>query len=397
MPRQKLNIFKKNLIKLNIGGIIILSGLVKKIICIIFVLIGGIIGYEIIPDIEAISSIDILSGNSWMLFLFSFIIGTLFGFIIFILSYNKLGVLGKRFLAFFLKIPTQNILSGVIGLIVGLIIANLLAYSLSFIPFIGRYLPIVLNVSLGLLGMIVGLHKREESVSFYRKSIERFKKRDKLPQYQPKILDTSVIIDGRIADICETDFLEGELIIPRFVLSELQAIADSSDPLKRNRGRRGLDVLNKINKIHADKIKIISQDYNDLKSVDTKLIRLAKEMDAKVLTNDYNLNKLAQLESVSVLNINDLSNALKSVILPGEELITQIIKEGKESGQGVAYLDDGTMIVIENGVKNIGDKVRVTVTSILQTPAGRMIFGRVKERIAKKNSDSNYSRKNYYN
>jgi uncharacterized protein YacL len=181
-------------------------------------------------------------------------------------------------------------------------------------------------------------------------------------------------------------------------LNELQAIADSSEPLKRNRGRRGLDVLNRINKIHTNKIKIISQDYPDLKSVDTKLIRLAKDLDAKVLTNDYNLNKLAQLENVSVLNINDLSNALKSVILPGEELITQIIKEGKESGQGVAYLDDGTMIVVENGVKNIGDKVKVMVTSILQTPAGRMIFGRVKEKIVnKKNYDSSEKKKSYYN
>lgn len=373
-----------------------MSGLVKKIFCIIFIMTGGLIGYEIIPGIEAISTIELLSDNTWLLFVLSFLIGTLFGFIIFILAYNKLGILGKTFITFLLKIPTQNILSGVIGLIVGLIIANLLSYSLSFIPFIGQYLPIVLNITLGLLGIIVGLHKREEGVNFYKKSIEKFRKKDKSSQYQPKILDTSVIIDGRVADICETDFLEGELIIPRFVLNELQAIADSSDPLKRNRGRRGLDVLNRINKIHADKIKIISQDYKDLKSVDTKLIRLAKEMDAKVLTNDYNLNKLAQLESVSVLNINDLSNALKSVILPGEELITQIIKEGKESSQGVAYLDDGTMIVIENGVKNIGDKVRVTVTSILQTPAGRMIFGRVKEKITRKNIDSKYSRKNNY-
>jgi uncharacterized protein YacL len=375
-----------------------LSGVLRKIFCVIFILAGGFIGYEIIPGIRAISNIEFLINQKWLLYILSFIIGSFFGFIIFILSNKKLSSLGERFITFFLKIPTQNILSGVLGLIVGLIIANLLAYSLSFIPFVGNYLPIILNVTLGLLGIILGLNKREESVNFYRKSIGRFKKKDKVSQYQPKILDTSVIIDGRVADICQTDFLEGELIIPRFVLNELQAIADSSEPLKRNRGRRGLDVLNKINKIHINKIKIISQDYPDLKSVDTKLIRLAKDLDAKVLTNDYNLNKLAQLENVSVLNINDLSNALKSVILPGEELITQIIKEGKETGQGVAYLDDGTMIVIENGVKNIGDKVKVIVTSILQTPAGRMIFGRVKEKIInKRNYDSSETKISYYN
>ncbi len=374
-----------------------MSGIIKNIICIIFILAGGFIGYEIIPGIKAITNINLLINQKWLLSILSFIIGSFFGFIFFILSRKKLSSLGERFITYFLKIPTQNILSGVIGLIVGLIIANLLAYSLSFIPFVGNYLPILLNVALGLLGITLGLNKREESVNFYKKSIGKFKKRDKVSQYQPKILDTSVIIDGRVADICQTDFLEGELIIPRFVLNELQAIADSSEPLKRNRGRRGLDVLNRIHKIHTNKIKIISHDYQDLKSVDTKLIRLAKELDAKVLTNDYNLNKLAQLENVSVLNINDLSNALKSVILPGEDLATQIIKEGKESGQGVAYLDDGTMIVVENGIKNIGDKVKVTVTSILQTPAGRMIFGRIKERLPKKNYEANYGNKNHYN
>lgn len=374
-----------------------MSGLIKKIFCIISILAGGLIGYEVIPGIDAITSLEILIHQRWLLSILSFIIGSFFGFIIFILSHKKLTSLSERFITYFLRIPTQNILSGVIGLIVGLIIANLLAYSLSFIPFVGNYMPILLNIILGLLGIIMGLNKREESVNFYKKSIGRFKKRDKVTHYQQKILDTSVIIDGRVADICQTDFLEGELIIPRFVLNELQAIADSSEPLKRNRGRRGLDVLNKINKIHTNKIKIISQDYQDLKSVDTKLIRLAKELDAKVLTNDYNLNKLAQLENVSVLNINDLSNALKSVILPGEELVTQIIKEGKESGQGVAYLDDGTMIVVENGIKNIGDKVKITVTSILQTPAGRMIFGRIKEKLSNKNYETNYGKKNHYN
>jgi uncharacterized protein YacL len=370
-----------------------LSGLTKKIICSLFILAGGIFGYELIPGTEVLNNLAIFSDHRWLIPFISFIIGSLFGFILFILSYKKLNFFGKRIIAYFQKIPAQNILSGVIGLIIGLIIANLLAYSLSFIPFIGNYLPIILNVALGLLGITLGLSKRTESVNFYKKNIERFKKRDKSSHSQLKILDTSVIIDGRIADISQTDFLEGILIIPRFVLSELQAIADSSEPLKRNRGRRGLDVLNKINKIHTNKIKIISRDYTELKTVDTKLIKLAKELDAKILTNDYNLNKLAQLENVTVLNINDLANALKSIILPGEELITQIIKEGKEPGQGVAYLDDGTMIVVENGMNNIGEKVKLMVTSILQTPAGRMIFGRIKERINKKNYNITFQKK----
>ncbi|MDD4895988.1 MAG: TRAM domain-containing protein [Atribacterota bacterium] len=374
-----------------------MSGLAKKIICLFFVLAGGIFGYELIPGIKVFTDLDLLTQYRWLIPIISFFIGIFFGFILFILSYKKISYLRKIIVAYFQRIPAQNILSGVIGLIIGLIIANLLAYSLSFIPFIGNYLPIILNVTLGLLGITLGLSKREESVNFYKKNIERFKKRERSSHYQLKILDTSVIIDGRIADICQTDFLEGELIIPRFVLNELQAIADSSEPLKRNRGRRGLDVLNKINKIHSNKIKIISRDYPELKTVDTKLIKLAKEIDAKVLTNDYNLNKLAQLENVTVLNINDLANALKSIILPGEELITQIIKEGKESGQGVAYLDDGTMIVVENGINNIGEKVKVTVTSILQTPAGRMIFGRIKERINKKNNEISYVKKTQSN
>lgn len=370
-----------------------MSDLAKKIICALFVLAGGIFGYNFFPGLKAFTRLDLFLQQRWLIPVVSLIIGGLFGIILFYLSYNKLSYIGRKIVTFFLKIPAQKILSGVVGLIIGLIIANLLAYSLSFIPYVGNYLPIILNVTLGILGIILGLHKRDETVGFYKKNIEKLKKRDKSLHYQLKVLDTSVIIDGRIADITQTDFLEGKLIIPRFVLNELQAIADSSEPLKRNRGRRGLDILNKINKIQSNKIKIINRDYPELKTVDTKLIKLAKELDAKVLTNDYNLNKLAQLENVTVLNINDLANALKSIILPGEELVTQIIKEGKESGQGLAYLDDGTMIVIEDGINNIGEKVKVTVTSILQTPAGRMIFGRIKERLSKKYPENNSVKK----
>jgi uncharacterized protein YacL len=188
------------------------------------------------------------------------------------------------------------------------------------------------------------------------------------------LLDTSVIIDARIADICKTKFIEGKLIIPRFVLKELQQIADSADSLKRNRGRRGLDVLNKIQKNPNINIKIHEQDYPEIKEVDTKLVKMAKVLEAKVLTNDYNLNKIAELQGVTVLNINELANALKPVVLPGENLTIRILKEGKEASQGVGYLDDGTMVVVDNSRYLIGKTVNVVVSSVLQTSAGKMIF-----------------------
>jgi uncharacterized protein YacL len=194
----------------------------------------------------------------------------------------------------------------------------------------------------------------------------------------PKILDTSVIIDGRIADICRTGFVEGPLIIPEFILEELRHIADSSAALKRNRGRRGLDVLGIIQKELQVEVRIVDHDFPDVQEVDVKLLKLAQAIKGKVITNDYNLNKVAALQGVEVLNINELANAVKPVVLPGEEMVIEVIKEGKESGQGLAYLDDGTMIVIENGRKFIGDTIEVLVTSVLQTSAGRMIFAKSK-------------------
>ena len=192
------------------------------------------------------------------------------------------------------------------------------------------------------------------------------------------VVDTSVIIDGRIADIVETGFIEGALIIPRFVLKELQLIADSSDPLKRTRGRRGLDILNRIQKDPHIHVNIHETDFPDIPEVDSKLVKLAKNLDGKVFTNDYNLNKVAEFQQVKVLNINDLANALKPVILPGETMVIRVVREGKEMGQGVAYLDDGTMVVVNNGKERIGQKLEVAVTSVLQTSAGRMIFADIK-------------------
>jgi len=195
-----------------------------------------------------------------------------------------------------------------------------------------------------------------------------------------KILDTSVIIDGRIADICDTGFLDGILVIPHFVLRELQQVADSADSLKRNRGRRGLDILQRIQKTAGLTVQFVENDYPHVREVDMKLIEIAQEFEAKIVTNDFNLNKVAQLRGVEVLNINELANALKPVYLPGETMKVFILKEGKEFNQGIAYLDDGTMVVVDNARKMIGKTVDTSVTSVLQTTAGKMIFGRYEER-----------------
>ena len=192
----------------------------------------------------------------------------------------------------------------------------------------------------------------------------------------PKLLDTSVIIDGRIAEIIENGFIEGEFIVPRFILNELQNMADSGNKLKRNRGRRGLDILNKIRDDLPVFVQVIDRDYPETPEVDAKLVKCAKEMDGKILTNDFNLNKVASLQDVDVLNINDLSNAVKPVFIPGETFETEVVKEGEEKQQGVGYLDDGTMVVIEEARDKVGETIPVTVTSVIQTSAGRMIFAR---------------------
>ncbi|MCK4494718.1 MAG: TRAM domain-containing protein [Candidatus Aminicenantes bacterium] len=225
------------------------------------------------------------------------------------------------------------------------------------------------------IGFLVGTRKFEwldpsNFVSFFKeKGVERCH----------KILDTSVIIDGRISDICNTAFIEGDIIVPQFILKELQLIADSADGIKRQRGRRGLEVLDHLQKASQISIVISDMDFPDIKDVDSKLIELAKYLDAKIITNDFNLNKVAQLQGIPVLNINELANALKPVVLPGETIRVFILKEGKEKDQGVAYLDDGTMVVVDNSRKMIGQTVEITVTSVLQTTVGKMIFGRYNE------------------
>lgn len=289
------------------------------------------------------------------------------------------------------KMPFSDLMGGVIGVIIGLIIGSLSGTSFSRVPFIGPYVPIGLTLLFGYLGMSIGIKKKEELLSIFSFFPKFGKDKDKVIRNDDgklarcKVLDTSVIIDGRIADLCNTGFVEGTLVIPSFVLEELRHIADSSDLLKRNRGRRGLDILNKIRKELDIKVQILEKDYDDLSEVDTKLVRLAQELDGFVVTNDFNLNKVAELQGVRVLNINELANAIKPVVLPGEEMEVQIIKDGKESGQGIGYLDDGTMIVVDGGRKHIGQNLTVLVTSVLQTAAGRMIFAKQKSEFKKNN------------
>ncbi|OGW14959.1 MAG: twitching motility protein PilT [Nitrospinae bacterium RIFCSPLOWO2_12_FULL_45_22] len=287
------------------------------------------------------------------------------------------------------KVPLGSILYGGGGLVLGLILANLLTYSLFLAAKnspISSITKVLLTIFLGYMGAIVGMKKGKElAIEGYANNLQKGPSNNNV-----KILDTSVIIDGRIADICETGFIEGELVVPQFVLKELQHIADSSDTLRRNRGRRGLDILHKIQKNVDINVQIIDQDFSRIKEVDAKLVALGKVMGGKILTNDFNLNKIAELQGVPVLNINQLANAVKPVVLPGEVMNVFVLKEGKEYGQGVAYLDDGTMVVIDNARRYIGKNIEVSVTSVLQTTAGRMIFARLKDE-ADRSEEGRYS------
>lgn len=289
------------------------------------------------------------------------------------------------------KVPTSEIVVGAIGLIVGLVIAYLISSGpIKLIPFawLGTILSVIVYILSGYLGISISTKKRDDILGIFTilkktGSKDKDKSVKQENKVQPKILDTSVIIDGRIADICKTGFVEGPLVIPSFVLEELRHIADSSDALKRNRGRRGLDILNKIQKELEIPVEIVEKDFEELSEVDTKLLKLAQYMGGKVITNDYNLNKVAEFQRVPVLNINELANAVKMIVLPGEEMMVQVIRDGKEFGQGVGYLDDGTMIVVDGGKRFIGETISVVVTSVLQTAAGRMIFVKPKSAVDK--------------
>ncbi|MFH0858609.1 MAG: PIN domain-containing protein [Candidatus Omnitrophota bacterium] len=274
------------------------------------------------------------------------------------------------------RVSTRGLSSGVFGLILGLIMSKLIgeAISLTSMPsFVLSFLKVALTVILCYLCMIIALRGQDE----FSLVIPYIRLRRQDQAEEKVILDTSVIVDGRITDILRTGFLEARIIIPRFVLKELQQIADSTDPLKRQRGRRGLEILNAIQKDEKLTVSVDEGDFPDVKEVDAKLVRLAKLLEAKILTVDFNLNRVASIQGVKVLNINELSNALKSVVFSGEQIQIKLIKEGKEFNQAIGYLDDGTMVVVEEGRKSIGQEVKVTVSSVLQTPAGRMVFTKI--------------------
>lgn len=357
--------------------------MLKRVIQVAFLFIGGALGLIFLPPLYEFMN---LSSNPWLNNpYFSVAIGAA---LLFVLSFALSDYFVKLITwleEMLFKLPAADLLFGTLGLIVGLIVAALVGVAINQMNILGvtTVVPVILSIVLGYLGFRLGFSKRDELLQIF--TGKAIKKRpgdttNKEVNEQYKLLDTSVIIDGRIADISATGFVEGVLVVPQFVLTELQHIADSSDTLKRTRGRRGLDILKRIqDERDASKVLITEIDFEDVAEVDLKLVRLAKKMDAQILTNDFNLNKVCELHRVQVLNINDLANAVKPVVIPGEDMQVVVIKDGKEHNQGVAYLDDGTMIVVEGGRSYIGQAITVTVTSVLQTSAGRMIFAKPKE------------------
>ncbi len=361
--------------------------LIKGMIIVTVTVIAVILGFKLEQDSQ-MAGVRIL-GDFAPAYSFTFLLGCV-GLLITSIVMREFETWVKERIA---SIKASDIFSGVIGMLVGLFIINMIlilpllfffrinTWGPSFkmfdflIPFFKFFLPVLLNILGAYVGASVMIKYRGEMFSSLAETF--------ISQHEPrsgnKVLDTSVIIDGRILDIAKTGFIQGRLYVPKFVLAELQYIADSSEALRRNRGRRGLEILSQLqDEPHAD-VEIIDKDFPEVREVDAKLVELAAHLNAEILTNDYSLNRVAELQGIQVLNINALSNALKPVVLPGEEMTVKILRPGQQEGQGVGYLDDGTMIVVENGKPYIGQELGVVVTSVLQTSAGRMIFTRVPE------------------
>lgn len=351
--------------------------MLKAMIRVFFSSIGAVLGYTFVPILT--KQVFNLQANVFTSHWF----GTLLGIVVAVLlTWPVIPYtisLIRSIESTLRKTPTVELLGGTIGAVVGLIISYLVSPTLRAIPIIGLPLSLFVCAACVFFGLQLG-HKREDIVKLFFSRLPSTTRNSEVSidaiKYE-KFLDTSVIIDGRILDLVQTGFVDGTLVVPTFVLEELQHIADSSDELKRKRGRRGLDILNEMQKRSLMPVKILEIDYADVSEVDSKLVRLAKERQGKVVTNDFNLNKVCEVHGVDVLNVNDLANAIKSVVIPGEAMRVDIQKPGKEANQGIAYLDDGTMIVVDGGYDKIGQTVKVIVTSALQTSAGRMIFAKV--------------------
>ena len=381
--------------------------MVYKILRYVIALLVGIMGYMLTDTFMPVWE-PIIDVKFWTMGFFGIsvikilalalggVIGALIGFVIALPIIDQGLKLAKNIERILSRVPNQELMAGTAGLLFGLIIANLIGLAFYRVPIIGSYIPIILSAIFGYIGMRLASRKGPELYANWLQSrtVAKDKKKEATPKEVEqvtapvvsefesvsvaKLLDTSVIIDGRIAELCATGFLDGPLVVPLFVLEELQHISDSADVLKRNRGRRGLDILQSMQQKELSAIKVIPDDFEDIAEVDSKLMRLALDKKWKIVTNDFNLNKVASLQGIEVLNLNDLANALKPAMIPGEWIRVQVIKEGKEDNQGVAYLDDGTMIVIENGAQYVDTSIDVMVTSVLQTSAGRMIFARAK-------------------
>ena len=379
-----------------------LSSVMRRLVRAVMVFICGAAGYQISKIIldqnwwPTVTLLHPIATTAFIILLSAFI-----GFILAPLFWLGLTKFGQFSEAKLQNMSVSDLIVSLVGLILGLLLANLIALPMSRIPGgVGVYVAVMLNIALGYLGLRFFSRRRDDfwhlmtNLGDIKFKLPRKKKTSEGEENSgessdnsgdfyystPKILDTSAIIDGRILDVAQTGFLEGTIVLPRFILAELQGVADSTDPLRRTRGRRGLSVDTELQNIRTLSIEIPETTLKDLErdKVDEALVVLARQISGKVVTTDYNLNQIAQIEGVSVLNVNDLANSLKPMLLPGENVEIDVIRIGKENHQGIGYLDDGTMLVVEDGYKHIGERVKVTVTSMLQTSAGRMVFGRIR-------------------
>ncbi len=353
--------------------------LVVRLVFIVVGLVGG-------SELGRLVRTDFLHDHSFfyqqMGYIVAIVVCGLLGFVLGGVAGRYIAKLLNRFEHALQRVSASDVVFGIIGILAGFLVAFFPSIVLlrSYPYYI---VALVLFAVCGVLGYIIAVAKKDDLMDLLRLGRRAAELNpQEAARARTKVLDTSTIIDGRIADVTGSGFLVGELLVPRFVLNELQAIADSDDPLKRARGRRGLDVLNHLQRQERVDLQIEEQDFPEFPEVDAKLVKLAKSIDAPIITNDFNLNKIAELQGVSVLNINDLANALKPVVLPGEGITLHMLKEGKEAGQGVGYLEDGTMVVVEGGRRVIGRDVDVVVSSVIQTPAGRMIFATLREKTA---------------